>query len=167
MDAATTSIDVNGLSDENTVEGSHAQEDAQGSKPFARLRACERCKRMRVRCEINDNSQRCKRCDQADQDCIPTESRPKRRQTDRRVTELEHKVSSLTASLVAHGYSDGITAEAPIAKMAKKEAGQLITQYSTDDSESAFPRINTPQSQGRQETTFRNGIRTWIGIPGN
>lgn len=54
------SKDVNGLSDECTVEGSHAQVDAQSSKCFTRLRACQRCKRMKVRCEINDNSQRCK-----------------------------------------------------------------------------------------------------------
>jgi Fungal specific transcription factor domain len=167
MDATMASTDVNGLSDESTVEDSHAQEDGQGSKRFTRLRACERCKRMKVRCEVNDNSQRCKRCDQADQDCVPTESRPKRRRTDRRVTELEQKVASLTASLVAHGYPDGITAEAPIAETAERGADQLITQHSTDDSESAFPRINTFQSQGRQEILFRDGIGTWIGIPGN
>jgi hypothetical protein len=167
MDAATASTDVNGLSEESTVEGSHAQEDAQGSKRFARLRACERCQRMKVRCEINDNSQRCKRCDQANRDCVPTESRPKRRRTDRRVTELEQKVASLTASLVAHGHSDGITTEAPIAQMAEGGADQPITQQGTDDSVSAFPGINKLPSQGRQETTFRDEIGAWIGIPGS
>jgi len=162
-----TSTDVNGLSEESTVEGSHAQQDTQGSKRFARLRACERCQRMKVRCEINDDSQRCKRCDQANRDCVPTERRPKRRRTDRRVTELEQKVASLTASLVPQGHSDGVTTEAPITQMAEGGADQLITQHGTDDSVSAFPGINKFPSQGRPETTFRDEIGAWIGIPGS
>jgi hypothetical protein len=167
MDVTMASTDVNGMSDESTVEDSHAQEEAQGSTRFTRLRACERCKRMKVRCEINGDSQRCKRCDQANRDCVPTESRPKRRRTDRRVTELEQKVASLTASLMAHGYSDSITSEAPIAQSAERGADQLLTQHSTDDSASAYPEINNLPSQGRQETTFHDEIGAWIGIPGS
>jgi hypothetical protein len=51
--------------------------------------------------------------------------------------------------------------------MADRGADRLITQHSTDDSGSAFPRINTLQSQGHQETTFRDEIGAWIGIPGS
>jgi hypothetical protein len=88
-------------------------------------------------------------------------------ETDRsQVTELEQKVASLTASLVVHGHSDDIIAEASTAEMADRGADQLITQHSTDDSGSAFPRVNTLQSQGRWGTTFWDEIGAWIGIPG-
>ncbi|KAI9778728.1 MAG: hypothetical protein M1839_007959 [Geoglossum umbratile] len=74
-----------------------------GSDP-KRLRACESCRGLKVRCELNASNPdgACKRCAKAGRDCIITApSRKRQKKTDSRVAELEKKIDALTASLIA------------------------------------------------------------------
>ena len=165
MDTAKAASDANGLSDEGTVETRQTQDEGQRSKSFARLRACERCQRMKVRCESNEDSQRCKRCDQANRDCVQTGPRAKKRRTDRRVTELEQKVASLTASLTAHGYSDGLDIDATSGEPSEHDTDHPTAQHGKDGLGQSIPGVRTALQQSRHEKTFREEIATWIGGP--
>lgn len=67
-----------------------------------RPRACEACRSLKVKCEIDDNSPngQCKRCLKAHRQCIITvPSRKRQKKTDSRVAELEKKIDALTAAL--------------------------------------------------------------------
>ncbi|KAH0543555.1 hypothetical protein FGG08_002116 [Glutinoglossum americanum] len=69
-----------------------------------RPRACESCRGLKVRCELNTNNPEgaCKRCAKAGRECVVTApSRKRQKKTDSRVAELEKKIDALTASLVA------------------------------------------------------------------
>ena len=162
MDAEKATSDANGLSDESVSEVRHLQQEGQSSNSFTRLRACERCQRMKVRCEANGDSQRCKRCDQANRECVPTGPRAKRRRTDRRVTELEQKVASLTASLISHGYSDGLDTEGISVEPSEQEIGHPMAQPGQEGPRQALPAVRSPPQQSCNEKTFRDELPTWI-----
>jgi Fungal Zn(2)-Cys(6) binuclear cluster domain len=69
-----------------------------------RPRACESCRGLKVRCELNTSNPEgaCKRCAKAGRECIVTApSRKRQKKTDSRVAELEKKIDALTASLIA------------------------------------------------------------------
>nr|KAK5451168.1 hypothetical protein LTR18_001185 [Exophiala xenobiotica] len=75
-----------------------------------RPRACEACRQLKVKCELDDNhpSGSCKRCAKANRQCIVTApSRKRQKKTDSRVAELERKIDALTATLAAQGGADG------------------------------------------------------------
>jgi Fungal specific transcription factor domain/Fungal Zn(2)-Cys(6) binuclear cluster domain len=66
-----------------------------------RPRACEACRQLKVRCELdNDSSGSCKRCAKAKRKCVVTvPTRKRQKKTDSRVSDLEKKIDALTASL--------------------------------------------------------------------
>ncbi|KAJ5175647.1 uncharacterized protein N7482_001524 [Penicillium canariense] len=74
-----------------------------------RARACEPCRQLKVRCDTDPTHPNgsCKRCAKSGRACIVTApTRKRQKKTDSRVTELEHKIDALTATLQAsHGAS--------------------------------------------------------------
>lgn len=75
-----------------------------GTNDPKRPRACEACRGLKVRCELDNNnpSGPCKRCMKANRNCVITvPSRKRQKKTDSRVAELEKKIDALTASLHA------------------------------------------------------------------
>jgi Fungal Zn(2)-Cys(6) binuclear cluster domain len=75
-----------------------------GSGDAKRPRACEACRGLKVRCELDTNNPEgpCKRCAKASRNCVVTvPSRKRQKKTDSRVAELEKKIDALTASLQA------------------------------------------------------------------
>ena len=72
-----------------------------------RPRACEACRQLKVKCELDDNSGTCKRCAKAGRQCVITvPSRKRQKKTDSRVAELEKKIDALTATLATRGGSE-------------------------------------------------------------
>ena len=67
------------------------------------IRACESCRRRKIRCLPQDSSDTstCQRCAKSGRKCIFTvpQSRRRRKRTDTRVAELEHTVQVLAAKL--------------------------------------------------------------------
>lgn len=81
----------------------------QDPSDLKRPRACEACRQLKVKCELDDVSPTgsCKRCAKAHRQCIVTvPSRKRQKKTDSRVAELEKKIDALTATLVARGGND-------------------------------------------------------------
>ena len=84
---------------------------ATGSNPhdpndLKRPRACEACRQLKVKCELDDSNPNatCKRCAKAGRQCVVTApTRKRQKKTDSRVAELEKKIDALTQSLVARG----------------------------------------------------------------
>jgi hypothetical protein len=77
---------------------------ATSGNDVKRPRACESCRGLKVRCELNTNNPEgaCKRCAKAGRECVVTApSRKRQKKTDSRVAELEKKIDALTASLIA------------------------------------------------------------------
>ncbi|PWW79114.1 hypothetical protein C7212DRAFT_47113, partial [Tuber magnatum] len=80
-----------------------------------RPRACESCRGLKVRCELNadDPAKQCRRCAKANRECVFTApSRKRQKKADTKVAELEKKIDALTASLnvtkqMATGASQG------------------------------------------------------------
>ncbi|KAM3563568.1 hypothetical protein ARSEF4850_002238 [Beauveria asiatica] len=67
-----------------------------------KLRACEACRGLKVRCEPDPDDGPCRRCKKANRRCVVTApTRKRQRKTDSRVSELEKKIDALTASLQA------------------------------------------------------------------
>lgn len=67
-----------------------------------RLRACEACRGLKVRCEPDPNGGACKRCVKAGRNCLITApTRKRQKKSDGRVSELEQKIEALTATLQA------------------------------------------------------------------
>ncbi|KAG9245992.1 hypothetical protein BJ878DRAFT_499019 [Calycina marina] len=82
------------------------ENDGTGDGSTKRLRACEACRGLKVRCDPNPTNPGgpCKRCAKANRNCVITQpSRKRQKKTDSRVTELENKINSLTATLKATG----------------------------------------------------------------
>ncbi len=85
-------------------------------------RACEACRGLKVRCDMDPNAPPdtpCRRCAKAGRRCIVTQpTRRRQKKTDSRVAELEKKIDALTASLQmtrqtgGGAGTGGITAEA-------------------------------------------------------
>ncbi|KAL1297954.1 hypothetical protein AAFC00_006464 [Neodothiora populina] len=75
--------------------------DGQDQK---RSRACEACRGLKVRCDMDANNpnEACKRCKKAGRQCIVTQpSRRRQKKSDTRVAELERKIDALTAVLAS------------------------------------------------------------------
>ncbi|RMZ87891.1 hypothetical protein DV736_g4885, partial [Chaetothyriales sp. CBS 134916] len=69
-----------------------------------RPRACEACRQLKVKCEMDDANVPCKRCAKANRQCTVTApTRKRQKKTDSRVAELEKRIDALTASLAARG----------------------------------------------------------------
>ncbi|MCJ1292504.1 hypothetical protein MMC34_004055 [Xylographa carneopallida] len=67
-----------------------------------RLRACEACRGLKVRCVPDPIRSTCRRCAKAGRQCVVTlPTRKRQKKTDTRVAELEKKIDALTASLQA------------------------------------------------------------------
>ena len=101
-----------GGGEDEASEGSPAvmqQDDGGGGGGYAdegidpkKLRACESCRGLKVRCEPDPNEGPCKRCKKAGRNCVVTApTRKRQKKTDSRVSELEKKIDALTASLQA------------------------------------------------------------------
>jgi Fungal Zn(2)-Cys(6) binuclear cluster domain len=78
-------------------------------KDLKRPRACEACRQLKVKCELDDNNPAapCKRCLKAGRQCVITApNRKRQKKADSRVAELEKKIDALTASLAARGGGD-------------------------------------------------------------
>ncbi|KAK5069451.1 hypothetical protein LTR64_008132 [Lithohypha guttulata] len=91
----------------------------QNPDDLKRPRACEACRQLKVKCEIDDNSPNgsCKRCAKAHRQCIITlPSRKRQKKTDSRVAELEKKIDALTATLAARGGAEDIALDPAIAQ---------------------------------------------------
>ena len=69
-----------------------------------RPRACEACRGLKVRCDLNATNPEgaCRRCAKAGRQCVISyPSRKRQKKTDSRVAELEKRIDALTASLQA------------------------------------------------------------------
>ena len=95
---------------DDSPAGGHGSGGVSGNpndpNDLKRPRACEACRQLKVKCELDDSvpNATCKRCAKAGRQCIVTApSRKRQKKTDSRVAELEKKIDALTASLVARG----------------------------------------------------------------
>lgn len=97
------------MQDSPEGESPHNATASHDANDLKRPRACEACRQLKVKCEMDDNSPNgsCKRCAKAHRQCIVTlPSRKRQKKTDSRVAELEKKIDALTATLAARGGSD-------------------------------------------------------------
>ncbi|KAG6088222.1 hypothetical protein E4U15_006534 [Claviceps sp. LM218 group G6] len=106
-----------------------------------KLRACEACRALKVRCEPDpnpnpgDDNAPCKRCKKAGRKCVVTvPTRKRQKKTDSRVSELERKIDALTASLQARG-------AVPIMAATATPSGQRPTKMASSSSE-ALPGLS-------------------------
>ncbi|KAG6150785.1 hypothetical protein E4U37_005706 [Claviceps purpurea] len=108
-----------------------------------KLRACEACRALKVRCEPDpdsnpsDDNAPCKRCKKAGRKCVVTvPTRKRQKKTDSRVSELERKIDALTASLQARG-------AVPIMAAAATPSGQRLAKMASSSSEALSGLSNT------------------------
>ncbi|KAG6041736.1 hypothetical protein E4U17_001652, partial [Claviceps sp. LM77 group G4] len=107
-----------------------------------KMRACEACRALKVRCEpdpgpdpMDDDNAPCKRCKKAGRKCVVTvPTRKRQKKTDSRVSELERKIDALTASLQARG-------AVPIMAAAATPSGQRRVKMTFSSSE-ALPGLS-------------------------
>lgn len=104
-----------------------------------RSRACEACRGLKVRCDMDPNTpnEPCKRCKKASRQCIVTQpSRRRQKKADTRVAELERKIDALTA---------------------------VIAQQNTSPSHTSYPHQSAPEPyplHGDQGETPQSSIAT-------
>lgn len=71
--------------------------------------ACSSCRALKIRCVRSDSSlnAQCENCYKSDKECIfvPLEKKRRRKRTDARVSELEHKIRDLSSALNQIGQS--------------------------------------------------------------
>jgi Fungal Zn(2)-Cys(6) binuclear cluster domain len=136
--------------------------EAHGPQPLSdpndlkRPRACEACRQLKVRCELDDNSPSgsCRRCQKANRQCVVTApSRKRQKKTDSRVAELEKKIDALTATLHARrapGLTDSpidpAIAQAQMAEL-ERQRGQLYNQAS-------WPEVQTDSHTNRESNSL-------------
>ncbi|KAI9773178.1 MAG: hypothetical protein M1840_008299 [Geoglossum simile] len=130
-----------------------------------RSRACESCRGLKVRCELNTSNPEgaCKRCVKAGRDCIVTApSRKRQKKTDSRVAELEKKIDALTASLVAT--KSGAQRHESDSGDESLEDG--VTQQGGSHNQGQILR-NQPAIQSPLQRVPRGGIETneWLRAP--
>ncbi|KAG5940907.1 hypothetical protein E4U59_002150 [Claviceps monticola] len=108
-----------------------------------KMRACEACRALKVRCEPDpdsnpsDDNAPCKRCKKAGRKCVVTmPTRKRQKKTDSRVSELERKIDALTASLQARG-------AVPITAAAATPSGQRLAKMASSSSEALSGLSNT------------------------
>lgn len=98
-----------GVQDSPDVQSPNDAAASNDANDLKRPRACEACRQLKVKCELDDNSPNgsCKRCAKAHRQCVITlPSRKRQKKTDSRVAELEKKIDALTATLAARGGAD-------------------------------------------------------------
>ncbi|KAG9884909.1 hypothetical protein KCU94_g17932, partial [Aureobasidium melanogenum] len=80
-----------------------------------RSRACEACRGLKVRCDMDNSGQPCKRCAKAGRQCIVTQpSRRRQKKADTRVAELEKKIDALTQVLHQQQQSHQVPFQSPL-----------------------------------------------------
>ena len=109
-----------------------------------RLRACEACRGLKVRCEPDPNGGACKRCAKTGKHCmITTPSRKRQKKTDGRVAELEKRIDALTQQSAALTATLA-TKDGPEDLETRRHGGEGLMQYETPSHTSAhhdiFPR---------------------------
>ncbi|KAF2791301.1 hypothetical protein K505DRAFT_280972 [Melanomma pulvis-pyrius CBS 109.77] len=93
--------------DDDEPEGDHdvAHETPGAAKSLGDLkrpRACDSCRGLKVRCDLDRPDLPCRRCAKASRTCITTPpTRKRQKKADSRVAELERKIDALTATLHA------------------------------------------------------------------
>lgn len=110
-----------GNNNNNNVQDSPDDQSPTAPNPndpndLKRPRACEACRQLKVKCELDENSPNgsCKRCAKAHRQCVITvPSRKRQKKTDSRVAELEKKIDALTAALGQRGGHDADAALDP------------------------------------------------------
>ena len=104
-----------------------------------RLRACEACRGLKVRCEPDPSGGPCKRCLKAGRKCeITPPSRKRQKKTDSRVSELEKQLADIQAQLKMRRQTIGSDSDGE----GYSEAN--LVSFVTSDRHKA---IQTPQSQ--------------------
>ena len=84
----------------NASSGSLSLSNVEIRDDLRRSRACEACRGLKVRCDLDPAGGPCKRCAKANRACIITEpSRKRQKKSDTRVADLERKIDALTATL--------------------------------------------------------------------
>lgn len=153
----------------STVGSPYAQNSGPDSNhgdptgDLKRPRACEACRQLKVRCELDETTEAgsCKRCAKAGRQCVITApSRKRQKKTDSRVAELEKKIDALTASLHAQ---QGATASDPSIDpaLSQPQVTELQPQKQPLYTQS-------PQSTGQWITPKPNqGPETRPPLPGN
>ena len=138
-------------SHESPYDASAMQTDPSDLNDLKRLRACEACRQLKVRCEPEDNGTpgSCKRCAKANRQCVVTvPSRKRQKKTDSRVAELEKKIDALTASLVARGGDEDGSIDPAIAQAQMTELQQHRQQlYGDHHSQDPRASMSTPNVQ--------------------
>ncbi|KAK9457906.1 hypothetical protein V1511DRAFT_526989 [Dipodascopsis uninucleata] len=107
-----------------------------------RLRACDSCRALKVRCVPNDENNLsgvCQRCLKSSKNCTFTlASRKRQKRTDTRVADLEKKVNELTARLSEA--TTTVVAITPDSKVqSASELGSLPKDFTTKQSISEVP----------------------------
>ncbi|KGQ11902.1 hypothetical protein BBAD15_g2339 [Beauveria bassiana D1-5] len=109
-ESSPSSVASHGTRGDGPSSGSPAQASAAAAAATdpKKLRACEACRGLKVRCEPDPNDGPCRRCKKANRRCVVTApTRKRQRKTDSRVSELEKKIDALTASLQARTAGGG------------------------------------------------------------
>lgn len=121
-----------------TIGPTGAESTADNNDPLADLkrpRACEACRQLKVRCDLEPNhpTGSCKRCAKANRLCVVTApTRKRQKKSDSRVAELERKIDALTESLHAsraRNHGPGATSEgdkAQAASVPDRPSGRLL-----------------------------------------
>lgn len=103
QDTPTSGTPGNGSANNNgDVGGTQTNTQPGGPNVEKRLRACDSCRGLKVRCDPNETDPNgpCKRCAKAKRECIFTApTRKRQKKADTRVAELERKIDALTATL--------------------------------------------------------------------
>lgn len=111
-----------------------------------RPRACEACRQLKVKCELDDNSPTgsCKRCAKAHRQCVVTvPSRKRQKKTDSRVAELEKKIDALTASLAARGGDPDVALDPAIAEQQPSHSHSVYAQWQPHSQPPGIPNQST------------------------
>lgn len=141
-----TTHQVHGTPEDDSPNGPAAH----NADDLKRPRACEACRQLKVKCEIDESiGGSCKRCAKAHRQCIITvPSRKRQKKTDSRVAELEKKIDALTATLAARGGPDADAALDPAIAHAHAHAHAHQHQH----------QHQQQQQQQQQHYQHRNSI---------
>jgi hypothetical protein len=81
-----------------TADGGSSQAAANASNDQKRARACEACRGLKVKCELDSEhpERPCRRCVKSQRNCVITQpTRKRQKKTDNRVAELEGQMKEL------------------------------------------------------------------------
>ena len=165
-----------------------AKQGDQQNGDIKRLRACEACRGLKVRCEPDPVTKTCKRCAKAGRLCVTTEpSRKRQKKADTKVAELERKVDELTSRLNgakhrsgseddSNGeegsteptgeHADGHSLSRGPASRKRRKPSSLLAQYGTNDTDgrtkkpALFEGLNSTQDDSRNHQIFASNTRT-------